>query len=131
VAEANRVSASDLQSEEWTAEVKKCLGMETTGTNENNTNPIGGDADDDDGGNNTGGGWTAADRDTWATQCSQSLAGQNWTEVAEKGYCDCVREKLEQKYASFAEMNAKGTYEDGVEFGKQCTDFLIKGGKKQ
>jgi hypothetical protein len=52
----------------------------------------------------------------------------NASDQAKQNYCDCIGEKLEKRYSNFNEMNTKGTQEEGMELGKQCSAALTGGG---
>jgi len=113
-----------------TTEEGRQMGLECIGeSSKNNLNKPGDNANVENN-SNSNAGWSESDRDSWAKQCSESLSKQKWGETAKKNYCDCVRDKLEKKYSSFQEMNTKGTYEDGVDFGKQCSGALTGGGNE-
>jgi hypothetical protein len=125
-AEANR---------KGTVEEGRQMGLECIGngakSNNDNGNP--GNKNDSNGDNNsmnTGRSWSDTDKEKWTQQCFQSLSKQSWNEKAKQNYCDCVRQKLEQRYANFDEMNMNGTYEEGVEYGKQCSSALTDGGNE-
>jgi hypothetical protein len=118
-----------------TVEEGKRMGTECIGngvkTNNDNINPVNNDnLNNGDNSRNTGSGWSETDKESWTQQCFQSLSKQSWSENAKQRYCDCVRQKLEQRYANFDEMNMNGTYEEGVEYGKQCSKALTGDGNE-
>ena len=110
------------------------FGMECKDGNTNvNNNDQGDNYKKDDNNNNNRdnsnyeGGWSTSDKDSWVRQCLQSIQDQNFPEQAKRNYCDCVGEKLEQRYSNFSEMNRRGTYEEGKELGSQCASALTGG----
>jgi hypothetical protein len=102
---------------------QECMG---TSNNNNNGEPL--DNSNREENTNTGGAWSESDRDTWAKQCMQSMNNVNASDQAKQNYCDCIGEKLEKRYSNFNEMNTKGTQEEGMELGKQCSAALTGGG---
>lgn len=75
---------------------------------------------------NKGGKWSQADEQQWMQVCTGQA--NNMDAATSKNYCSCMMEKLEQKYTSYADMNQKGTYEDGVTLGKACLQSINRGG---
>jgi hypothetical protein len=72
---------------------------------------------DDD--NNNGGGWSSKDKRSWMKMCADPLK-DNMGDDRATNYCECVLEKIQDKYSSFQKANTQGTEEEGMEMGKEC-----------
>jgi hypothetical protein len=73
-------------------------------------------------------GWSKTDRNTFLSQCENALTGTNgFSNAKATQYCDCALGKLEKKYASLAEGNAKGGETAGTKAMQQCTNEIANG----
>ncbi len=88
------------------------------------------DDDDDDNGqngddedDNKGGNWSSADKRSWMKMCSDPLKEQMGSSKA-TNYCECVMDKISEKYSSFSKANTQGTEEEGMELGRECIKEL-------
>ena len=68
-------------------------------------------------------GWTERDRSKFLADC---MAGFENNEATGKKLCPCVLEKLEKKYASLSEGDAKGGEAEGKRMATACLE-AIKG----
>jgi hypothetical protein len=122
-ADANKAlnAPNAMQTPEMTAMVQSCLNGGNTNANNNNGNGYGGGVlggVNNNNNNNAGGNgtWSKEDEDKWMNICA--------TNPNNKELCSCVLQKLEGKYASYEEMNTKGTSEEGQQLGLQCKEEL-------
>jgi hypothetical protein len=108
-----------MQTPEMTAMVQGCLNDGNVNTNNNNTGGgILGGVNNNNNNNNMGGtgAWSKEDEDKWMNICA--------TNPNNRELCSCVLQKLEKKYASYDEMNTKGTQEEGQQLGLQCKEEM-------
>ncbi len=77
--------------------------------------------DDDQGDVSTNDGWLETDRNKFLTECMGS-SGENQEQG--KKICPCVLEKLEKKYTSLKEADAKGGEAEGRNMAIACADEL-------
>lgn len=88
--------------------------------------------DKDDYRNNTGNNdnkndnksWSAADVGTFNQQCRDAMSKKGLTDDQLNQVCSCVLEKMEKKYSNMAELDAKGTEEEGREAGQACMTLV-------
>lgn len=75
------------------------------------------------------GGWSSSEKRQWSKMCVDPLVESLGETKAEK-YCDCVLDKIMEKYPSFEKMNRLGSEEAGMELGKElgmaCMSELLK-----
>ncbi len=121
--EANKVLSAPgaMQTPEMTVMVQSCLSGGNANVNTNNNGNGGGvlgGVNNNNNNNNIGGtgAWSKADEDKWMNICA--------TNPNNRELCSCVLQKLEKKYASYDEMNTKGTSEEGQQLGLQCKEEL-------
>ena len=74
---------------------------------------------DRDNDNNNSGSWSSADKRSWMKMCADPLK-ENMGDDRATDYCECVLEKIQDKYSSFQKANTQGTEEEGMEMGKEC-----------
>jgi hypothetical protein len=71
--------------------------------------------------------WSQADIDNFNSQCLQSL---NNDEALAAKVCPCLLGKMQNKYASLADMDQKSSEEEGKRIGEECKEELNLGGGK-
>jgi hypothetical protein len=105
VAEANKLKASDMQTDEWMNEAKNCLGMGNINLNNNDgSNPVDNTSTDVTPTGDNADGWTSAERTRFVEDCyGEAKSGMG--EDKARSYCECMQPKLEAKYRSFAAAN--------------------------
>jgi len=74
--------------------------------------------EDDDLGNNSGS-WSSSDKRQWMKVCSDQVV-ENMGKTRATNYCECVLQKIQEKYSTFREANTQGTEEEGMEMGGEC-----------
>ena len=67
-------------------------------------------------------GWAERDRNKFIEEC---LAGfDNTQQALGKKICPCVLTKVEKKYSSFSDADAKGSEAEGKKMGKECAEGM-------
>jgi hypothetical protein len=64
--------------------------------------------------------WTSGDISDFNRECKKSLDGKGLSDKQMDEVCECLLEKFEGKYDTYAEMDRKGTYEEGKQAGEEC-----------
>ena len=64
--------------------------------------------------------WTSGDVSDFNRECRKSLDGKGLSDKQMDEVCDCLLGKFEGKYDTYAEMDRKGTYEEGKQAGEEC-----------
>ncbi len=117
-------AANALQTPEMQAMVQGCLNGTNAGNAGTKNNGLGGIfGDGNKGGNENLGGtgrWSKNDEDQWMNMCA--------TDPNNRALCACVLQKLEAQFASYDEMNQKGTQELGQQLAQQCQQEMGNGG---
>ncbi|MEK7225421.1 MAG: hypothetical protein AAB221_07040, partial [Bacteroidota bacterium] len=67
--------------------------------------------------------WSGSDVKAFNDECLKTV---NYNKEVASSFCPCLLEKFQNKYASLAEMDIKGTEEEGKSAGDECM-LLIKG----
>ena len=103
---------------------KKPLDRENTNRDKDDYN----NRDNDDRNNNRDdddnrGSWSSADKRSWMRMCADPLK-ENMGEDRATTYCECVLEKIQEKYSTFQKANTQGTEAEGREMGQECITEL-------
>ena len=68
-------------------------------------------------------GWTASEKEKTIKTCMEGMEGKLNSTVA-KNYCSCVLEQAMKKYKNYADLDKRGTEEEGRKMGMSCISEL-------
>lgn len=68
-------------------------------------------------------GWTASEKEKTMKTCMDGMEGKLDNTVA-KNYCGCVLEQAMKKYKNYADLDKRGTEEEGRKMGMSCISEL-------
>lgn len=75
--------------------------------------------DDEGNDDEKGGGWSAKDIRSFNSECKNEMEDKI-SEDQLQPFCDCLRERFESKYSTYAKFTDESTSEDGESAAKKC-----------